>query len=264
MKEIAYIYRKQIISTGRFYIGKHNGKTKNYKGSGRDWKIDLENHVTDYDSEVITEILEYIYDIETINDREIYWLEKFNAKDDPLYYNLSNRSYGLSSQSDYTKQLKSKSLTGRIIYWKDKISSSLIGKNKGIPKHTLKSKKQISEKMLNHPSIINNKERGNKISKSLKNNYDRNQKISNSLKNKPKSELHKLNMKKPKPPGFSDCTKKPIYQLDKDKNILKEYPSITEASISTGFNLQAISNCALGKSKSSMGFLWEFKNKKTN
>ena len=34
-----HIYRRQIIATGKFYIGKHKGGDKYYKGSGKEYKI---------------------------------------------------------------------------------------------------------------------------------------------------------------------------------------------------------------------------------
>ena len=38
-----YIYRRKIIATGRFYVGKHKGGNKYYKGSGKEYKEDLKN-----------------------------------------------------------------------------------------------------------------------------------------------------------------------------------------------------------------------------
>jgi hypothetical protein len=210
----AYIYRKYIEKTGKYYVGKHNGNNKYYKGSGTDWIKAIKIY-----KNIKEEILEYVEDISKLNEREKYWLEYFNAADNPLYYNLTNKSCGCSTEI---------------------------------------SRKKLSQKMTNHPSLIHNKDRSQKISNSLKNNKERSQKISNSLKNKPKSDLHKKHMKKPKPDGFNDKLKKPIKQINPDGELINIFPSITEAHKMTGFNLQAISNCALGKSKSSFGYFWEF------
>lgn len=51
---------------------------------------------------------------------------------------------------------------------------------------------------------------------------------------------------------------KKIYQLDDDNNIIKEYPSISEASRQLNVSIQAISDCLNGKTKHSCGYKWEF------
>ena len=51
-----HIYRRQIIATGKYYIGKHNGNnSKYYKGSGINYLMDLKLH-----KDIKTEILEYV------------------------------------------------------------------------------------------------------------------------------------------------------------------------------------------------------------
>lgn len=254
----AYIYKKTLEQTGKSYIGKHNGNDPYYKGSGKLWVEDLKKFKTDKGFEIKTTILEYVDDIDNINQREEYWLEKLNVENKDEYYNLTNKAHGCSSQSKETKEKKSKSLKGRKITWGDKISKSLKGKNLNIPRHTEKSKKKIKDKMKNHQSLINNKERGDKISISLKKNHKRGEKISKALIGKPKSEAHKQNLRKPKPQGFNNNLKKPITQTDLEGNIIQHFESLTEAAKITGFNLQAIGNCAVGKSKSSFGFLWYY------
>lgn len=54
---------------------------------------------------------------------------------------------------------------------------------------------------------------------------------------------------------------KPILQYDLNKKLIKEYKSMTEASNTNNFNLNSISQCCLGKTKSYNGYYWEFKNK---
>jgi len=215
----AYIYKKMLIKTGKYYIGKHNGNNKNYLGSGTDWLTDVKKYSKNHNKDIITDILEYVDDVTKLNAREIYWLKYYDAANNDLFYNKTNHSSGVSTEY---------------------------------------SRKIISEKMRNHPSITDNKQRGEKISKSIMGNKERGEKISQSLKNKPKSELHKKHMSKPKPLGFNDKLKKEIIQMDENNNVINVYSSLTEASQITGFNIQAINNCALGKSKSSFGFKWKY------
>jgi hypothetical protein len=217
----AYIYKKLLIPTGRYYIGKHNGNNKYYNGSGTDWLIDLKKYSLKYKECIKTEILEYVKNEQDLNAREEYWLNYYDAANNPIFYNKSNKSSGCSTEL---------------------------------------SRQILSQKLKSHPSLTGNKVRNKKISKSLMGNLSRNEKISESLKNKPKSELHILHMKKPKPLGFNDSLKKKIVQTDKDGNIINKFESLTEASKITGFNLQALNNCALGKTKSSFGYKWYYEN----
>ena len=90
----SYIYRYQIKATGKYYIGKHNGNNKWYKGSGTDWLIDLKLHVKDPKVDLIEEILEYVNDISKLNEREEWWLQSVDATNNPLYYNKTNRCRG--------------------------------------------------------------------------------------------------------------------------------------------------------------------------
>ena len=52
---------------------------------------------------------------------------------------------------------------------------------------------------------------------------------------------------------------KAVIQLDKNDNIISDYPSVTDASKKTGISLYAISNCINGKTKTSGGFKWIIK-----
>jgi hypothetical protein len=51
---------------------------------------------------------------------------------------------------------------------------------------------------------------------------------------------------------------KPVLQFGKDGAFIKEWPSITQAAESLNCTVGAISNCALGRSKTSMGYVWRF------
>lgn len=49
-----------------------------------------------------------------------------------------------------------------------------------------------------------------------------------------------------------------IGQYTLNNEFIKIYPSCAEAARSTGLNRQAINNCALGKTKTSGGFVWKW------
>jgi hypothetical protein len=51
-----------------------------------------------------------------------------------------------------------------------------------------------------------------------------------------------------------------VEKLDKDMNLLCSYQSITEAAKDVNVTETAITNCIKGRSKSSAGYLWKYKN----
>ena len=171
-----HIYKRKIIPTGKFYIGKHKGGDKYYKGSGKDYKIDLLKY-----KEYETEILEYVDDISKLNEREEYWLNYFNAAADPLYYNKTNKPFGPTSQTEDWKENQSKRMKGKSTTkgktWKIKDTSNMIGGGTKGKTWKCKSpkaeetKQKIKEKLTNRDTSswkhkIYTEERNNNISKS--------------------------------------------------------------------------------------------------
>lgn len=51
---------------------------------------------------------------------------------------------------------------------------------------------------------------------------------------------------------------KEIHQYSKTGEYIKTFPSVTDAAKSIGLGVAALSNCALGRTKSSGGFVWKF------
>jgi hypothetical protein len=177
-----HIYRRQIIATGKYYIGKHKGGDKYYTGSGTDFKKDLKIH-----KEFISEILEYVDDISKLNEREKYWLESVDAASNPLYYNKTNKSYGPISQTDDWKLKQSNRAKGNSYHknikhsqeTKDKISKSKKGKSTTLGKtwkrkpNTQETKDKISKSLKGRDISswkykIYSEERNKKISESHK------------------------------------------------------------------------------------------------
>lgn len=99
---------------------------------------------------------------------------------------------------------------------------------------------------------------------------DTKRKISNSLKKAglkgiPKSEETKLAMRKPKSKehilkikNAQKAVIKKVYQYDLEMNFIKEFESISESAIKTGFNRQQISACCNNKQNTVKGFIFCF------
>jgi hypothetical protein len=262
----AYIYRKQIIKTKKFYVGKHNGNNKWYKGSGTEWKNDYKLYVKNNKTDIITEILEYVDDISKLNEREIYWLEYFDAANNPFYYNKTNKNYGPSILPQHVK---------------DKIGNS---NRKPKPKEFLKNMKipilqydlkgnfikewgsirEASQELNLHNigGVCRGKYLtcGNFIfrykTSPLPDNYVL---PPNKNKNKKREEWVCNKMKKPKP-----SKQKPIIQYDLENNIIKEWKSIREAAMTLNINPGRISSCCSGKILKIKNFTFKYKNNGEN
>ena len=222
-----HIYRRQIIATGKFYIGKHNGNNKCYKGSGVDYLSDYKKYVKNPQSDLIEEILEYVSDISKLNEREKYWLKCFDVVNNPLYYNRTNRSRGWSKVTDEQKQKISKAKLGTKMSLEssDKKREKMLGKSK----HTEESKKKIGLKN-KHPKPEGFKEKCQK----------------------PKSKEHCKNISKTK--------SIPILQYDLEGNFIKEWESGRLAAKSLNLNQGCINDAVRGKLKKSGGYIWKLKN----
>ena len=73
------------------------------------------------------------------------------------------------------------------------------------------------------------------------------QKIRETLKEKPKSE------------EFKKKKRKPILQYTKDGKFIREWNSATTASKEVKIHQQNICHCCKGRTKSSGGFIWKYK-----
>lgn len=225
-----HIYRRQIIATGKYYIGKHKGGDKYYYGSGKDYKIDLKLY-----KDIITEILEYVDDISKLNDREKYWLEHYDASNNPLYYNKTNKSFGPIKQSEEWKlnqsiKMKGKSTTkGKT--WTVKDTSNMKGGGFIGKKHSQKSIDKIKH----------NQSRNEIISKKLKGR-------DNSLwKYKIYTEERNKNISKSKGQG--------IIQLDLEGNFIKEWISFNEVKKAGYLGVQG----AVKRDKPYKNYIWKRK-----
>lgn len=221
-----HIYRRQIVATGKYYIGKHKGGDKYYKGSGKEYKQDLKIY-----KEYKTEILEYIDDVSKLNEREEWWLHSVNAASNPLYYNKTNKSFGPSKQ---TKD------------WKLNQSNRMKGKS------TTKNKKW---KVQNTSNMKGGGTKGKTWNWKSPRTERQKQKISESLKGRDitlwKDKIYTLERNN----NISKTRGEGIFQIDKNNNIVKEWTSFGEV-IKNGYpGVQG----AIKRNKEYKGYIWKRK-----
>lgn len=159
----------KIINTvnGKIYIGKNSTSDPEYMGSG----VVLFKAKSKYGIEAFEKVIieDDIDSEEILNEREIYWINKYNATNPKIGYNRAPGGEGNTgkwngdSLSDEHIAKISKAMKGREIKWADKISEA----------------RQNSESV---KALYNSQEWRNKISK--------------TLSNKPKSKQHRENLSK--------------------------------------------------------------------
>jgi len=120
------------------------------------------------------------------------------------------------------------------------------GCEKGISKHTSESRSKIGfskkGKSLSNETKLKQSISNTGISRNKGNSYAKGYKhTSESIKN------------------IVEKRKKPIYQLDKQNVIIKEWPSIKEASQTLKIQSSDINNCCLRKNKTAGGYMWKYK-----
>ena len=222
-----HIYRRQIIATKKFYIGKHNGNnSKYYKGSGTDYLIDYKMYVKDSKLDLIEEILEYVKDISKLNKKEEYWLKHFDVVNNPLYYNKTNKSRGWSIVTEEQRK---------------KLRIAHLGK-----KQSKESTQKKSDKMIGKPK--HSQESKNKIG--LKNKHPKPDGFKEKCQ-KPKSKEHCKNLSKAK--------SIPIIQYDLKGNFIKEWESGKIAAEILNLNQGCINDAVRGKLKKSGNYIWKYK-----
>jgi group I intron endonuclease len=101
-----YIYKTTNLVNGKFYIGKHSPKKgvvdMEYLGSG---KL-LWNAINKYGKEnFVQEIIEFTNSEEENCEREIYWIEKLDARNRQIAYNIAKGGKQRPFSSETNKKL---------------------------------------------------------------------------------------------------------------------------------------------------------------
>ncbi len=142
------IYKTTNLINGKFYIGKDVKNKKTYYGSG----LILRKAILKYGKEnFIKEILDECDSHDELCQKEIYWINKLDARNPDIGYNLAEGGLGgcLGCKvSDETKEKLSKIFKERKILWGAKISKSMKDKPKS-DDHKNNIRKTMDEKYNN-------------------------------------------------------------------------------------------------------------------
>jgi len=129
------IYKITNLINGRQYIGRDSKNNPNYYGSGPA----IKNAIKKYGKENFKkEIIEHCSSLETLIEREEYWLNHYDAANNKKFYNIHN--YGKGGTSDISGERNPMFGKKHTAETKRKLSELKIGK-----KASLETKIKMSE-----------------------------------------------------------------------------------------------------------------------
>ena len=95
------IYKTTNKVNGKIYIGKHNGKIQKYLGSGRNLLLAIKKYGKEnFFRETIEDGID---DLETLNKREIYWIDFYDSRNPDIGYNVAKGGAGDTFPSEESK-----------------------------------------------------------------------------------------------------------------------------------------------------------------
>jgi len=214
---------------------------KYYKGNGQNRLFASFNKygVTEHLFEVLEEC-----ELSMLNIRERYWQEQFDVLSESglncLYVETEHCPTILSKTTLFNMKKAQQNRKPMTDEQKKKISESW--KNRTVSDET---KLKISSSLKNKKKSLSHVEKMKSAKKGFKH-----------------TEESKKKMRKPKNVDMSELqtrAAKAVVQFSLDGNFIKEWISASEISRELGIKCQLISACCTGKTKSSKGFIWKFK-----
>lgn len=168
------IYKTTNLINGKFYIGKDSKENPDYLGSGLLLKKAINKYgIKNFKKEVI----EFCDSKQQLDEREIYWIDKLDAKNNKIGYNIATGGSGGDTISnnpkrDLISKHISQSLSGRKFTEKHKDNirkkakeSFILGKRKNLFKN--KNNKGINNGMYGHKHTKETKSKMSKLKKGI-------------------------------------------------------------------------------------------------
>lgn len=221
---------------------------------GNSYKNNWIKKVLNSENKILINLLEGGLNNEEAKQKEIFYIKKYRK----LSYKLVNGTDGGDGLSNITEETRKKisesckeSFKHRIPYNKGKTFEEMHGYKKA----ELLKKKSSEEQKGKELS----QEHRDKISKNNSKYWLGKTKTKSHI-NKCVESFKKTARTKEYKERRSEISSKPIIQLDRLGNIIKEWPSIKSAAEFIGTNRSGIGECCSGKRKTAGGFLWNYKN----
>jgi len=223
---VVYITTNTV--TGERYIGLDSKNDSTYFGSGDKLKKALKKYGK---KNFKKEVLEECSTLEELQKRELYWINKFNATEDPTFYNILSTKIPLQKGRKRSKKTRQKISQAKKEFYKThdshlkgtKLTQEHIKKvseaNKG-RKHSEKTRKLLSAQRKGRKCTWGDV-------------------ISVSKLGIPNSKIWKE-----------------VHQYSKDGKYIKSYPGVSVAKKETGINTIYSNLC--GDCKTAGGYIWRY------
>jgi group I intron endonuclease len=281
------IYKITNNFNNKIYIGQDRNNNPSYFGSGKK----IQRAIKKYGKEnFVKEILEECIDENHMNEREVYWISKYNSQDRKIGYNISNGgkegdrqigqdiakngiyNYWVEKYGQEEADIRKKQQIEKIVKHNKKNGTELTKKGRyglWLEKY---GKEEADRRHLQWRLKISQHQQY-KLDNGWKHTDESREKISNAGKGRKLSEETKNKMRKPKPKGFSEKISKlkkgvptgpskkrlKVHQFDLNGNFIYTWNSISEAEKKLKiFNITAVCK---GKQETAGGYRWKYKNK---
>jgi group I intron endonuclease len=232
------IYKIKNKINNKIYVGKSLEDDPEYFGSGISIKRAIEKYGKDSFEK---EIIERCEKLETLNEREKYWIREYKSTDRKIGYNLAEGGNGGNTRKGYSEM--------ELLNYQKKLSESVLNSEK----YKLFVDDRRGKKRPEHSKKLKELYETGKIKPwnlGVKTSEETKKKISKKNKGKKFSEEIKKKI--------SDSKKVKIIMLDKNYKEICSFDSIKEGSEIMYINRCCISDCLNGRQKTAGGYLWKF------
>lgn len=247
-----FIYITTCSINHKKYIGKKkydkNGQWKTYLGSG----IILQKAIKKYGKENFTrKIIEECDSLQSLNEREKYWISFYNAVKSDEYYNIADGGDGGNVRLGYSDEEYKKSEEKRIKNIIYTFQNRLENKSPHT-KLSIDDVQRIINRLLQRDYQI---DIARDFNVSVSTIYDILN--HNTWKNLTKDIAFPSPKNAVQQKGRNG---KPVVQYTSTGVKIKAYKNARIAEEETGISYKQISNCCNGYKKTAHGFIWKFKN----
>jgi hypothetical protein len=239
-----YLVENCYNDPNKVYIG----KTKNFNGKRKNSRKNA--HTRTYGEYII---YNYIDEVNSVKRKdwkllETYWIEQFRAWGFEVL-NKNNGGGGLSYQTEETIEKIRNKLIGKSKPPRTKEHSSKLSvSSMGVKRSGSGRKKGAKDKIPNSEARRVKKRKHPEEANKRRAEKNRGQKRTQETKNK--QSLAKL--------GKPGSRIKPVFQYDKNNNLIKKWNSNQEAADALGIRRHGIVTCCLGGTKTYKGYIWKY------
>ena len=237
------IYKTVNLINGKFYIGKDSNNYPNYLGGGKLIKLAIKKYGK---NNFKKETIEECDSLDELNKREIFWIDKLNAKDSRMGYNiLDGGEISPMYENTHTEETKLKMSDNH--YDCSGLNNPMYGKTfkdawveQGLSNKEIKKK---WNKWLKTRSELSTGKNNGMYGKSRFG-------IENPFFNKKHKESTKKKLRE------NSKTKKNVLQYSLDGDLIKQWESTMDVYRELNINCR---NCCRGETKTAGGFKWKYK-----